>query len=164
MEPYRKRRWRHSTAPEQIAFFTCARPGRSLGSTQPVPDAIVHKWVNGLPGPRTAIISLLGCKPDGKSEFSFYNFSGKDDTTSESRGKPPWQAWLDRHHPDRGVTVIEHPTTDFQPITDETLQRVAKDVQRLLGEGRTIVLIDSGGQTRTGTVCRHLGLVEDTRT
>src|SRR5438093_10874139 len=87
VEPYRKRRWRKTGSPERIAFFTCARPGRSLGSTQHVSDDIVHKWVKGLPGPHTAIISLLGRKPNGTSEFSFYTFCGKDDTPSEVRGK-----------------------------------------------------------------------------
>jgi hypothetical protein len=164
MEPYRKRRWRHNSAPEPIGFYTCARPGRSNGSAQPVPDAIVHRWVKGLPGPHTTIISLLGHKPDGKSEFSYYNFSGKHDTQSEARGKPLFQDWLAKHFTERDITVVEHPTTDFQPISHETLNGIASDVQRLLGEGRTIVLIDSGGQTRTGTVCRYVGLIEDTRT
>jgi hypothetical protein len=162
MEPYRKRRWRKQSSPEYLAFFTCARPGRSRGSTQPVPDSIVRQWVTGLPGPRTTIISLLGHKPDRTSEFSFYSFHGKDDTARESRGKQPFQAWLEQHHP--GTTVIEHPTTDFRPIPDEILAAIAHDVERLLAEGGTIILIDSGGQTRTGTVCKHLGLVEDPRT
>jgi len=164
VEPYRKRRWRKTGSPERIAFFTCARPGRSLGSTQHVSDDIVHKWVKGLPGPHTAIISLLGRKPNGTSEFSFYTFCGKDDTPSEVRGKQLWQSWLDRHHRKCGITVIEHPTTDFQPITEDTLKGIARDVERLLSEGRAIVLIDSGGQTRTSTVCKRLGFTEDPRT
>jgi glutamate 5-kinase len=60
--------------------------------------------------------------------------------------------------------VVEHPTTDFQPITAETLTSIARDVEQLLAAGRTIVLVDSGGQTRTGTVCKTLGLIEDPRT
>ena len=113
MEPYRKRRWRKQSSLEHLAFFTCARPGRSQrGSTQPVPDSIVQQWVTRLPGPRTTIISL-GHKPDRTSEFSFDSFHGKDDTARESRGKQPFQAWLEQHHP--GITVIEHPTTDFPP-------------------------------------------------
>ena len=71
MEPYRKRRWKKASSPERIAFYTCARPGRSLSKTDRVPDHIVHKWVKGLPGPNTTIISLLGQKPDGTSEFTF---------------------------------------------------------------------------------------------
>jgi hypothetical protein len=164
MEPYRKRRWRRSSSPEPIAFYTCARPGRSHGSIQQVPDAIVHKWVQGLPGPRATILSLLGRKPDGQSEFSFYNFTGKNDNPGEARGKPHFQDWLAKHYPDNDITVVEHPTTDFQSISTETLQRIANDGQTFLCDGRTIVLIDSGGQTRTGTVCKYLGLVEDPRT
>jgi hypothetical protein len=163
MEPYKKRRWRKAASPEPIPFFTCARPGRSFGKTQPVPDAIVHRWIKGLPGPHTIIISLLGHKPDRTSEFSFYTFHGQADTPAEARGKPSFQEWLNHHHNDRGILVIEHPTTDFQPIPDTLLTALAQDVERLLAQGLTIVLIDSGGETRTGTVCRHLALVEDPR-
>lgn len=134
-----------------------------MGSMQPVKAAIVREWVNGLPGPRTAIISLLGHKPDGKSEFSYYPFSGKGDSPSEAGAKPPFADWLAIYCPDRDVAVVEHPTTDFRPIADDTLERIATDVQRLLEERRTIVLVDSGGETRTGKVCRYLGLVEDSR-
>jgi hypothetical protein len=89
MEPYKKRRWRKSSSPEPIAFFTRARPGRSGDKTKPVPDATVHQWVKNLPGPQTTIISLLGRKPPPKSttEFSFYTFHGRDDTPQERRGK-----------------------------------------------------------------------------
>lgn len=164
MEPYRKRRWRAAAAPEPVEFYTCARPGRSHGSTKQIPETIVGKWVKGLPGLQTTIISLLGRKPDGMTEFSFYSFSGKDDTVQEARGKIPFQEWLDRRHPDKDVRVIEHPTTDFCPIPQTTLDAISEDVQRLLLEGRTIVLVDSGGQTRTGTVCKYLNLIEDSRT
>jgi len=99
-----------------------------------------------------------------RSELSFYTFSGKDESPGEARGKPHFQDWLAKHYSKRDITVIEYPTTDFQPINEETLQRIAGDVERLLGDGRTIVLIDSGGQTRTGSVCKYLGLVEDPRT
>lgn len=161
MELFRKRRWKVAGSNERIPFFTCARPGRSLSSTGPVPDAIVHKWVKGQPGPNTTIVSLLGKKPTNEmSEFSFYSFHGQLDTNT--RRKPSWQAWLDKHHKDRNIHVVEHPTIDFQPIPAAKLARIAEDITRLLAE-RTIVLVDSGGQTRTGTVCAHLSLTEDTR-
>jgi hypothetical protein len=140
MGPYGKRRRKKIASPKRIAFFTCARPGRSLGSTQRVPDDVVHKWVKTLPGPHRTIVSLLGHKPNGRSEFLFCTFHGKDDTPRKAHGKQPWQAWLDHHHYERG-----------------------RDVERLRAEGCTIILIDSCGQTHTGTVCKHLRLAEDPR-
>lgn len=49
--------------------------GRSLGSQAAVADRLVVDWANGLPGSdEIYIVSLLGEKPGGKSEFSFYSF------------------------------------------------------------------------------------------
>jgi hypothetical protein len=40
-----------------------------------VSDSIVDLWVRNLPGRETAIVSLLGVKPNsGVSELSFYSF------------------------------------------------------------------------------------------
>jgi hypothetical protein len=163
MEPYKKRRWRRATESRPLQFFTCARPGRSGDKTKAVPDATVHAWAKHLPGPHTSIISLLGRKPppNSTSEFTFYTFYGRADTFEEQRGKRSWQEWLAQYHP--GVTLIEHPTTDFQPIPNTVLAAIADDVDRLLAEDRTIILVDSGGETRTGAVCRSLNLIEDPR-
>ncbi len=49
--------------------------------------------------------------------------------------------------PPRALSCI-----DIAGIGEETLRGIAKRVQVMLAEGRTIVLIDSGGQTRTGAV------------
>jgi hypothetical protein len=163
MEPYRKRRWRRASSPERIAFYTCARPGRSLSKTEPVSDQIVHKWVKGLPGPNTTIISLLGRKPDGMSEFSFYTFHSQVDTAGETLNGESFQEWLDHHYNDRRITVVEHPTTDYRGVPQSSLSAIAEDVNRLLADGHTVVLVDSGGQQRTGKVCEYLGLIEDTR-
>ena len=140
MEPYKKRRWRKSASLEAIAFFTCARPGRSGNKTKPVPDKTVHQWVKNLPGPQTTIISLLGRKPPptGTSEFSFHTFYGRNDTAQDQRGKRSLQEWLDHYHAERGIAVIEHPTIDFQPIPETVLAAIAADVDRPLAEGRTI--------------------------
>lgn len=121
----------------------------------------MQKWVKGLPGSHTTIISLLGHKRDGTSEFSFYSFGGKDDNSSEARGKKPFQQWLDDHCAEKDIRLLEYPTTDFESIRSEILEDIARDVPRLLAEDRTIVLMDSGGETRTRSVCRCLGLVED---
>jgi hypothetical protein len=164
MEPYRLRRWRPSSSSQDVKFFTCARPGRSKGASGRVPDALVDKWVRGLPNQtKTIIISLLGYKPDGKSEFSFYSFHGGWDLPA-SHGLLSFQEWFDRSHKERSIQVIEHPTHDFRPIPQGTLQAIESDISRLLSEGRTIVVMDSGGETRTTQVCKHMRFIEDTRT
>jgi hypothetical protein len=98
------------------------------------------------------VVSLLGHKPDGTSEFSFYSFFGRGQS---------FQQWLDREYPEKTIKVVEHPTCDFRPVPKETLAAVASDILNLLSEGRTVVLVDSGGMQRTGQVCRHLGAIED---
>jgi hypothetical protein len=148
-----------------VPFFTCARPGRSKGNQGAVPDPLVDKWVHGLPGgTATSVVSLLGRKPDGVSEFSFYSFCGGFEDSAERAGRPSFQHWLEQRHPERGLQVIEHPTIDFKPVTHQILMAVARDIDGLLSAGRTVVLMDSGGETRTKQVCKHAGLVEDPRT
>lgn len=169
MKPYRLRRWRSSSSPERIRFFTCARPGRSgrdESRFDRVADDVVHLWVRGLPdGEEAVIVSLLGRKngPDGMSEFSFYSFHGGWDLPVERRGRPSFEEWLQRWHKNRRIKVLEHPTYDFRRIPQETLRAVASDVLRELSAGRTVVLIDSGGEQRTGQVCRYMGFIEDSR-
>jgi len=158
------RRWRTGDPPNFHYFFTCARPGRTGDPSSKhsrVSDDLVHRWVRGLPGSNTSIMSLLGRKPDGLSEFSFYSFYGGFDLPSENPGRLSFQEWLTRWHLDLSIALIEHPTCDFQPIQKETLDAVASDINESLLAGRTLVLIDSGGQTRTGVVCRHMCAVED---
>jgi hypothetical protein len=93
MEPHKLRRRRRSSSRDQIQFFTCARPGRSKGSTESVPDSVVDKWVNRLPGgTKTTVVSLLGRKPNGLSEFSFYSFSSAIETPDDRFGTPQEQA------------------------------------------------------------------------
>jgi hypothetical protein len=164
MEPYKLRRWRRQSSSDQIAFFTCARPGRSKGHAGAVPDNLVDKWIRGLPGIRpVAIVSLLGRKPDGLSEFSFYSFAGAFERPAERKGRPLFIDWLLRWHPACVDRVIEHPTTDFKRIDVSTLAAVAADIEAHLTSGRTVVLIDSGGEIRTRQVCAHAGFVEDSR-
>lgn len=121
----------------------------------------MRRWVLGLPGPKTAIVSLLGRKPDGLSEFSFYSFYGGFDLPSDDPVRPSFQEWLVRWHGDLSILVREHPTVDFQPIPADTLEAVAAALHELLVAGRTVVLVDSGGQTRTRVVCNHVRAIED---
>ena len=110
-----------------------------------------------------AIVSLLGRKrgPEGTSEFSFYSFCGGSDTPSERDGLPTFQEWLDQHHKNLDIMVHEHPTYDFVSIPSEVLDAAADDIRRLVLEGRTVVVVDSGGETRTRQVATYIGAKED---
>jgi hypothetical protein len=98
------------------------------------------------------VISLLGQKQDGTNEWSFYSFYPKES----------FQQWLTRRSPTRAIEVIEHPTIDFETIPGEKLKMIAKDVEDLLAAGKTVVVIDSGGETRTRQVMKYMGFIEDT--
>ncbi len=164
IKPYMLKRWRLDTTPLPLWFYTCARPGRSGKSASKValvPDDVVHRWVLGLPGPRTAIVSLLGRKPDGTSEFSFYSFFGGFDRRSDRPRCFSFQEWLNKWHSALSIVLREHPTCDFKPVSPETLDAVGNEICELASEGRTVVVIDSGGVTRTGSVGRHISAVED---
>jgi len=164
VEPYKLRRWRRSSSFDPVPLFTCGRPGRSKGNQGAVPDAVVDKWVHGLPGGSTiSVVSLLGRKPNGLSEYSFYSFCGTFETPAETKSRPPFQQWLEQRHPKRRLEVIEHPTTDFKPVPRETLVVVARDIDHHLSMGRIVVLMDSGGETRTRQVCKYAAFVEDPR-
>lgn len=163
MEPYRLKRWKVDSSPDAIYFYTCARPGRSKYNykkkNNEVSDDLVSAWVLGLPGPNTAIISLLGRKPaDGTSEFSFYSFCGGWDTYSECE---TFQDWIDQWHGDIQIRIREHPTYDRCKIPPEKLDAIAADVRKLTSEGRTVVVVDSGGVGRTGQVVKHMKAIED---
>jgi hypothetical protein len=167
MEPHKLRRWRWNSSPDSVEFFTCARPGRSKGKSGLVPDYIVDAWVRALPGDNsTVIVSLLGRKhgPKGDSEFSFYPFHGGWDRPAERHGRPSFQEWLEHRHTERSIQILEHPIYDFCRIPPKTLDAVASKISPLLSAGRTVVLMDSGGETRTRQVCKHMGFIEDTRT
>jgi hypothetical protein len=139
-------------------LYTCARPGRSLGRKKnTIDDAAVIDWLNGLPkeGTITAIVSLLGRKPEPneRSEFSYYSFR----SIHEDRpGRPTFQEWLDRGTAPGKYIVVEHPTTDTRPIPFDLLNAITESILANLREVRTVVVVDSGGVSRTGAVIRHL--------
>jgi hypothetical protein len=146
VEPYKLRHWRLSPAGGE--FYTCARPGRSKRGHGKVPDRVVRQWACGLPGGTSlVVVSLLGKKPDGRDEFSFYSFFARHQS---------FQSWLNENDIGRDIQVIQHPTMDMASIPTETLKAVAADIQRLTSEGKTVVLMDSGGVTRTGSVCSYM--------
>lgn len=139
-------------------LYTCARPGRSLGRRKnTINDATVIDWLNGLPksGTITAIVSLLGRKPEPneRGEFSYYSFrSSHEDIAS----RPTFQEWLDRATAPGKYIVIEHPTTDTRPIPFDLLNAITESILANLREARTVVVVDSGGVSRTGDVIQHL--------
>ena len=54
-------------------LFTCSRPGRATygKKKRPIPSDTILLWINGLPAaPTLHLVSLLGWKKDGYSEFS----------------------------------------------------------------------------------------------
>ena len=94
MEPHRLRRWRiELRTGKPVYFYTCARPGRSKGANNFVPDSMVQQWVRGLPPGNVAVVSLLGRKhgPEGLSEYSFYTFRSEYDDFSERKKRLTWQ-------------------------------------------------------------------------
>ena len=114
-------------------------------------DTILHEWVCGLPGDRSVVVvSLLGKKPKGKNEWSYYSFY----ETGRS-----FQDWLDQHYKEKAIQVIEHQTCDMRPIPNTVLMAVSFDIMKLLCEARTIVLMDSGGEVRVQQVCKYMGAV-----
>lgn len=159
MEPYNLRPWRLDAAPKgEATFYTCARPGRAAGPDGAVEDHTVSTWVKELPGPNKAIISLLGRKHglNGISEFSYYSFCGGMDTETERGDKPIFQEWLDQWHSDLEILLIEHPTYDYQEVPLDALEAVGQDLCDLISQGRTVVVMDSGGVGRVGEVCEFL--------
>jgi hypothetical protein len=167
LKPFMLRRWRIGSSADgsQTYFYTCARPGRSKDPATKkarVPDDVVHRWVLGLPRPKTAVLSLLGRKPDRTSEFTFYSFYGGFDSSHEHSGAMSFQEWLDHWHGDLSILVLEHPTEDFEQIDPANLDKIASDIRQLSQAGRTVVVVDSGGVTRTGQVCRHMHAAEVT--
>ena len=163
MEPLNIKCWEIGVEPSSgLTFVTCARPGRSFGPDNNVPDDVVSSWVRGLPGPNTVIVSLLGRKRSQNklSEFSYYSFYGKWDSPSERNNKPSFQEWLDQYHKDLQILVREHPTYDDTDIPSATICAIATDVHRFVEEGRTVVAMDSFGVGRTRDVAKYLKATE----
>src|SRR5690625_1410384 len=105
-EPHNLRRWRNPDSPEHQSIYTCARPGRSAGRHGKVSDETVLNWFEGLPPQRPlTIISLLGEKPDGTSEYSYYSFQ-------DSKEFKKWTA----KHIASDIEVLSFETVDFHEV------------------------------------------------
>lgn len=136
-------------------LLTCGRPGRATFGRDKgrVDDHTIDQWVEGLPRVQTLhIISLLGQKKGGFSEFGYYPFR----SASEVGTKPTFQEWLDRRYGRRFV-VHEFPTVDARGIPPDILKAVTRHVLGLIRNGSTVVVIDSAGAERTARVCEAIG-------
>jgi hypothetical protein len=157
---YAPKRWHSKTGLASGELFTCARPGRSLGRKAKVSDSEVHDWVGNLPSrQKITIISLLGLRKNGRSEFSYYTFRGGDDK-SQRPSDSTFQEWLDSNFPRGRFVVVERPTEDYKPIPSDKLAALALEVRLFLDKGETVVVMDSGGDKRSGKVCRYMGFCE----
>ena len=162
MEPINLKHWQFSDSSGNDAYFyTCARPGRSMGQDESVPQNLLSLWIDRLPDPTNlVIISLLGRKRNWQklSEFSYYPFYGGWDTEREREDKPSFQAWLDEWHSNLKIQICEHPTYDYdrRDIPPVTLAAIERDVRELTTTGRTVLVMDSGGVGRTGQLSAHL--------
>lgn len=155
-EPCNLKRCEPEGKPQPGRLFTCGRPGRSLGSAASVPDEITECWVAGLPSADAVhLVSMLGSKEDGRSEYSFYTFKG----SHERSGKPTFQTWLDSRYGTGQFQVHEYPTVDGGPgsLSEEDVESVRSIVMPLLSRGETVVLFDSYGSERTGQFCNAAG-------
>jgi hypothetical protein len=151
-EPKNLSEWR----PRQGArLFTCGRPGRATYGRKKVriDDDTIDQWVNRLPKAEILhIVSLLGKKTSGFSEFGYYPFRSSE----ESGTKPTFQDWLDERYGRRFV-VHEFPTVDAQEIPSDVLKKVRRCVLDLIENGSTVVVVDSAGAKRAARVCEAIG-------
>src|SRR4249920_1166207 len=104
-----------------------------MGPKANVPDALVHKWVRGLPPGLVTLLSLLGQKSSGKCEWSYYSFYDE---------RRSFQAWLDQHYGELGIRIVEHATVDGVVVPTKVLERVSAEIVSLSREGRAVVVMD----------------------
>ena len=159
-EPCRLTRWAPKTGQITGQLFTCGRPGRSMGPKKTkISDECVLAWVAGLPtsAEELVVVSLLGRKKeDGLSEFSYYSFRGGFDQPQNRPDCPTFQEWLDSHHKSRRYRVCEYPTIDTLPLSDETKCRAVTTILSFMETGKTVVVVDSGGFSRTGSIVKEV--------
>ena len=158
-EPCRLTEYFSRTSPFAGRLFTCARPGRSLGrSIKSIDDETVRQWVHGLPDCRPLnIISLLGRKPNGMSEYSYYSFRGGHDLCAQRPDALTFQEWLNVNFSHSRFTVTDFPTTDVEPMDDKYVMQICDHIRGLLCKSVNVLVVDSGGVGRTGYVCAKLG-------
>jgi len=155
-EPINLREW---TAPQPSGrtgrLFTCGRPGRAtFGRAKVCPLVeILDRWARGLPQADVLhIVSLLGQKTTGFSEFDYYRFR----SSTEAGSRPVFEDWLDSRYGRRFV-IVEFPTVDGRGVPRDVLEGAANQVLNWLEAERTVIVIDSAGAERTARVCEAAG-------
>ena len=155
-EPINLREWKGPAGSERRGkLFTCGRPGWATHGRAKVTvaEGIIDLWASGLPDADVLhIVSLLGQKTTGLSEFSYYPFQ----SAKEVGTKPTFEKWLNERYGRRFV-VHEFPTVDGQGISRDLLDAAGRRVLDCLESGHTTVVIDSAGAERTARVCEALG-------
>lgn len=155
-EPINLREWLPSdNNGRRGRLFTCGRPGRATYGRQKVTvgEDIIDQWASGLPkADELHVVSLLGHKTTGLSEFWYYPFR----SSKEPGDQPTFEKWLNRRYGKR-FTVHEFPTVDGQGIPPNVLDDAARQALRLLETGQSVVVIDSAGAERTARVCKAIG-------
>ncbi len=157
-EPINLSEWKSATSSQYGGrLFTCGRPGRGTpgyGRDQkPVDEDTIDRWISGLPAAdEVHIVSLLGTKKGGTSEFIYYPFR----SSYEGGSKPTFQEWLVSRYGLRFV-VHEFRTVDMRGIEKPVLDQVRYCVLALLKDASTVVIVDSAGAERTARVCEHMG-------
>lgn len=156
-EPINLREWKPLRSEEARGrLFTCGRPGRGtleFGKKKIlVDDDTINLWIRGLPEADVLhIVSLLGQKSNGDSEFLYYPFR----SSNESESKPMFQKWINEQS-ERRFIVHEFPTVDAKGIPREVLSAVTGHVLDLIEKEYTVVIIDSAGAERTARVCEAI--------
>jgi len=164
-EPSNLKVFQSRKEPFAARLFTAARPGRSLGRAIPkISDETVYAWARGLLplSSQLHIISLLGTKPNGLSEYSYYSFRGSRGSLEIDFKKPTFQEWLnDRFGLERFV-VVDFPTIDTMPIEAAMITEICQCTTSLLMTSNDVLIVDSGGEGRTGKICSELCAVHRT--
>jgi hypothetical protein len=114
-----------------------------------VSEDTIDEWAKGLPKTRVLhIVSLLGKKKGGFSEFDYYPFRS---ATIEG-SKPTFEEWLNARYGGGRFVVDEFPTVDADGIPSDVVDRVKECVLSLL-EAHIVLVIDSAGAKRTARIC-----------
>lgn len=112
-----------------------------------MPDEVVKVWAHALVLKVDTVISLLWRKPNGSSEFKFYKSVNSD---------AEFAPWLASFFP-ADVLIIERHTIDSRPVPSVVHAVIAQELPKLIDQGRSVAIVDSGGVQRTGAVAKTLG-------
>ena len=155
-EPINLSEWEKPLKPQgRGRLFTCGRPGRFTFGREKriINNETIDQWTHGLPQVECLyIVSLLGRKKNGYSEFSYYPFR----SSKEVGAKPTFQDWLTERYGPRFI-VHEFPTVDAMGVPYEIMKDLMHHIHDLIENGNTVLIMDSAGAERTARVCEAMG-------